>query len=231
MPSKIIDVAGIGPVQFVRRTGARSIRISIDAGAVRVSLPYWVPYATAVAFAATKADWAKEHLAIRTVQPLSGGQAIGKAHRLSFVPGPNVAARVKGTVITVAYPADMASDHLEVQAKARQAAIRALRAEAEKLLPARVRTLAAQHGYEYQSISVKQLKRRWGSCDQHGNLTFNLFVMQLPWDLIDYVILHELNHTVHMNHSAAFWSQLANAIPGLPAIRKRMRSHQPVVGA
>src|SRR5690606_36436720 len=105
-------------------------------------------------------------------------------------------------------PAGTDPAHPRVQKAAQAAAIRALRKEAETLLPQRLRTLAEQTGFTYNSVAVKQPKSRWGSCSHQKHITLNLFLMQLPWRLIDYVLLHELTHTKVMRHGPPFWAEL-----------------------
>ncbi len=104
-----------------------------------------------------------------------------------------------------------------------------MRAQAEQLLPQRLEALASEHGFEYKDVAIKQLKSRWGSCDQQKHIVFNLFLMQLPWELIDYVILHELTHTRHLHHGPKFWGDMESILPRLKVYRRAMRSHQPVL--
>lgn len=65
----------------------------------------------------------------------------------------------------------------------------------------------------YNRISIKQLKSRWGSCSQTGNLNFNLNLAAAPIDVIDYVIIHELTHLAEFGHSKKFWQLVAAADP------------------
>jgi hypothetical protein len=114
-----------------------------------------------------------------------------------------------------------------VQKAARSVSIRALRREAEELLPQRLQSLAKAHDFTYGSVAIRQLKGRWGSCSQHSDITLNLFLMQLPWELIDYVILHELTHTKVMRHGPPFWSELEKYAPNARQLRKAILTHRP----
>jgi len=117
-----------------------------------------------------------------------------------------------------------------VQAAAESACYRALKVEATKLLTPRLNELAAHHGFTYHSLNVKRMKTRWGSCDQHKNIVLNLFLVQLPWDCIDYVILHELTHTRALHHGPDFWQKFEDVLPGARRMRKTMRSYRPMLG-
>jgi len=75
------------------------------------------------------------------------------------------------------------------------------------------------------SIRVKKLKSRWGSCSSLGNLNFNLNLMMAPRPIIVYVIVHEICHLIHMNHSKAFWDAVALRIPAWKKDRKWLREH------
>jgi predicted metal-dependent hydrolase len=82
------------------------------------------------------------------------------------------------------------------------------RREAKEYLPGRVELLAKSHGLSYKQVFVKKLKSKWGSCSSHKNINLNLYLMMLPDHLIDYIILHELAHTMEMNHGDKFWKLL-----------------------
>jgi len=97
------------------------------------------------------------------------------------------------------------------------------------LLPPRLARLASEYGFSYRSVSAKQLKRRWGSCDSQHNIVFNFFLMELPWDLIDYVLLHELTHTEHMHHGPDFWSRLKQISPRALDLRRQINTYRPII--
>jgi predicted metal-dependent hydrolase len=85
-----------------------------------------------------------------------------------------------------------------------QEEIERLRKEAKATLPNRVRELAEQHGLRYGRVTIRCTRSKWGSCTAKGNLSLSLFLMTLPEHLRDYILLHELAHTVHLNHSREF---------------------------
>jgi len=197
-------------------------------------MPRWTSFVAGQEFARHHISWIQQELAKQTGPLLESGQRIGKLHYLRFeqvLGSQSVTSRVTATEIVVRMHAAETSSDPKVQARANTAAIRALKREAERLLPPRLQGLAAKHGKSYTSVGVKQLKRRWGSCDSHRAITLNLFLMELPWDFIDYVLLHELAHTVEMNHGPSFWRVLTGMNPRARDLSRQLRKHQPAIGA
>jgi len=84
----------------------------------------------------------------------------------------------------------------------------ALRRRAQSVLPAQLAKLARLHGFQYSGVTIRKSRSRWGSCSTKKSINLSLYLMLLPEHLIEYVLLHELCHTVQMNHSPAFWALL-----------------------
>ena len=91
--------------------------------------------------------------------------------------------------------------------------IRELADKALKYIPDRVAYFAPIVGVNYGRITIRNQKTRWGSCSSKGNLNFNCLLMLAPPEVIDYVVVHELCHRKQMNHSAAFWNEVAKVLP------------------
>lgn len=232
MASKQIVLPDIGNVTLYKKRGNTNIRLSFARdGSLRVSLPYWLPYQAGIQFAHSKKDWIVRNRPTQT-QILHHFDRIGKAHTLVIkadfgTQRPSV--RVAKNMITVSCPASLQAEHQTIQAAAVRGALKALKLEAETLLPQRLAQLAKQHNFTYKSSDIKRLSSRWGSCNQQKHITLNLFLMQLPWHLIDYVLLHELVHTEHLNHSAGFWARFEQALPDAKKLRKSLRNHRTTI--
>lgn len=230
MAVKQIDVGGIGLVSFYKRRGARSIRISIThQGQVRVSLPLWAPYSAGVAFAESRKEWI---IAERPETKLMGqGYRLGKAHHITFLPGTGatVTTRVSGNEARVMLPSGVRWDDPRSQEAAASVGTRVLKKESRMLLPRRLELLATQYGFTYKSVTIKQLSGRWGSCSEQKDIILNCFLMQLPWELIDYVILHELTHTRVMAHGPVFWEEMSKVTQNLKQHRTQIKKHKPVL--
>ena len=106
-----------------------------------------------------------------------------------------------------------------------------LRREAKRVLPAMADRLAARNNFKYGKITIRATRSKWGCCTSQNNLSLSLFLMTLPTHLQEFVVLHELCHTVHHNHSAAFHALLDKVTGGrekelnrqLKGIRKNLR--------
>ncbi len=232
MAVKKVIVPDIGTVHFYKRRGNKSIRLSVThKGDIRVSLPMWVPYRLGVEFVLKKQSWltAKQ----RPNAVLADGQRIGKEHYLVFsydTHRDKIATRLmKDGQIKILLPISIAPERLEAQKAAKLACIRALKRETEDMLPTRLRSLSRLHNLPFKSVNTKQLYSRWGSCSEQKDIVINCFLIQLPWHLIDYVLLHELMHTKIMSHGTVFWDELAKHVSNLPQIRKEMRQYRPIL--
>lgn len=79
------------------------------------------------------------------------------------------------------------------------------------------------YSVEWNRVSIRNQKTRWGSCSRRGNLSFNYRLLLLPPHLCDYVIVHELCHLVELNHSPQFWALVAKTFPDYKEIRRELR--------
>lgn len=91
--------------------------------------------------------------------------------------------------------------------------LRQLADKALKYIPERASYFAPIVGVNYGRITIRNQRTRWGSCSSKGNLNFNCLLMLAPPEVIDYVVVHELCHRKEMNHSAAFWNEVAKVLP------------------
>lgn len=101
-----------------------------------------------------------------------------------------------------------------------------LRCAAKSVIPGRVAELASLYGFTYQSVKIQSSRTRWGSCSARNSINISIFVMQLPPHLIDYVILHELCHTVYHDHSERFWMLMDKVCAGKARnLNKEMKNY------
>ena len=95
--------------------------------------------------------------------------------------------------------------------------------KARTLLTMRLNYLARKYGFTYNTLFIRNQRTRWGSCSSRNNISLNMNLVRLPQELRDYVILHELVHTKHKNHSRRFWAEMDKLVGDSKRLRKEMR--------
>lgn len=94
-----------------------------------------------------------------------------------------------------------------------EAEIAALRQRAKEVLPGKVTHYAAIMGVVPTSVKITAARTRFGSCSGKNGICFSLYLMQYPEEAIDYVVVHELAHIRHHDHSSAFYAEVAKVMP------------------
>jgi predicted metal-dependent hydrolase len=100
------------------------------------------------------------------------------------------------------------------------------RREAKHRLPARLAPYARTLGVEPKRISIRGQRTRWGSCSSQGTICLNWRLLLLPSDLCDYILVHELCHLRHLDHSAQFWALVESVFPDYAQREDRLESMQ-----
>lgn len=101
------------------------------------------------------------------------------------------------------------------------------KADALRLVTERLAHFNGTYGLTWNRVSIKNARTRWGSCSGKGNLNFHYGIVHLPPALADYLVVHELCHLAHMNHSPAFWRLVARTIPDYATKRRELRRTSP----
>lgn len=230
MAIKKVEVPEIGTVVLKKRRGQRTMRLRVDSqGVVSVSVPWLVPQTYALDFVKSKMGWIKQQQQSTSFEPYHGME-FGKSQQLLIAEHSSAQkSRIKDFELRVDLPTQLDLGNSEQLAFIQKSMARSLKREAEKLLLPRLEELATEHGFEYSDSKIKQLTGRWGSCDSKGSISLSLYLVQLPWHLIDYVLIHELTHTMHLNHSAKFWAQVEDICPDHKQAKKELRLWQPRV--
>lgn len=232
---KIFDHPDLGPVIIRKRTGLRRLSIRIDLKKrVILTIPYSVATAEGLAFLDRKSDWVKKSIVTVTRKiekktvfapetPFST-----KAHSLVLIPEARIrmAISITDDALTIRYPETIDIYGTEFQDFIRTAIEKTLAVEAKTMIPPMVLEISKETNLKYNNISVKKIKSRWGSCSSQNNLNFSIYLMLLPDHLIQYVIIHELCHSIQKNHGPKFWALLDKFTEGkAKPLAKEMRSH------
>ena len=94
------------------------------------------------------------------------------------------------------------------------------------VLSARLNQLAGKYGFTYNRLFIRNQRTRWGTCSSRNNISLNINLLRLPQELQDYVMLHELTHTRHKNHSRDFWAEMDGLVGDAKKLKKQMRSYK-----
>jgi len=106
--------------------------------------------------------------------------------------------------------------------------IERLRRRAKELLPAALEAASRRTGLRYNRLTVRDTRSRWGSCSAENNISLSIYLTELPEHLVDYIAVHELCHTVHRNHSAAFHALVDSFVGGREKeLQRELRKYTP----
>ncbi len=217
------------PVSLIKRKGSKSIRLTYSAiNGLRVTFPVWITYGYAIKFVNSKIDFIKKNYT--EYRGISNNLEIASTYTVKFIrsDSENLYHKITSNQLLIYVPEKYDIYHSEVQEYVKRISLKILRDEAEYYLPKRLKYLANLHGFEVEKINIRVLKSRWGSCDSKKNITLNLYLMQLPTHIIDYVLIHELVHTINMSHNSMFWNKVGIFIPNYKEIKKELRLRQPI---
>ena len=222
-----------GTINLRRTAKARYVRIRVAPdGRLRGSMPLYAPLFLAKQLVKNSRAQLREMIREQHADTIfTPGMRIGKSHTLIVQPTTRKSLRVTrhGQQILVELPAEASLQHPDVHRKVRDTMIEALRVEAKSYLPKRRAYLANQHGFSYSSVRFSHASSRWGSCSSNGTISLNIALMKLPFELIDYVLIHELSHTQEMNHGESFWELVEAGDPHYKQHRAELKKETPSI--
>ena len=213
---------------------ARYARLQIRPyGGLEVIIPPRFPRHEVPRLVERHAAWARQQLAqqARLVDAIRLPDVIHLAFDDSVTP---IEYRQGRSGVTADLFASPGAERLVIDAGDDRAAIRQLRhwirQRARELLPPMLQELSQRSGLDYARVSIRSQKTRWGSCSSRGNISLNDQCLFLPAPTVEYLMIHELCHRRHLNHSRRFWDLVAEHYPAYRAQEKllsRPRDHVP----
>jgi len=218
------------PILYRRHHRARRyvLRLRADKTVV-VTLPLRGSLEFARQFAASRRAWLEKQWRILETRPAPppvlrpGMEAMLRGRRVALE------ARERGGLLEIWL------DNERVHAPApeenlRPAVEQHLRALARRELAARAEELARQHAAPMRRVMVRNQKSRWGSCSVRGTISLNWRLIQVPETVRDYIILHELTHLRHLNHSPRFWAAVESVCPDYCAAEAWLKKNSAELG-
>ena len=210
IPSEVLGLR-VEVVRSIRRTAALHI-IGSD---LQVRVPEYVEDERVAAFLQKKRPWIRSKVAEiqllpphRTKELVSGESFayLGRHYRLKIQEGHQVGVSLSGGYLKATIRPNEQGEHRTL--KIQQYLHNWYRNKAQERLKEKTDRYAKQIGVSPAAVSVRNFKSRWGSCDKKGQVVFNWNIIKAPHSVVDYVVVHELCHLIHPNHSKEFWQEV-----------------------
>jgi len=205
-------------VELRRNAGAKrmTLRVSAVDGVARLSLPKRGSLKAAKQFLTEQEAWLHGHIGNTPARVLIAEGLTISLYGESFLLKTHSKSRVTLAPDTLFLPDTRpAGQALEGFIKARAKSVITNLAEAD----------SANLGIPFSKISLRDPRSRWGSCNTDGNLMFSWRLMLAPPEVLRYVVAHEVAHLREMNHSGAFWAEVAGLMPDYAAPRRWLKSN------
>ncbi len=211
--------------RYVKRKNMRRIRLSVAADrTVRVSMPYYVTFESAKQFAMAHHNWVRGKLSESNADSLSvlrGGEKFtyfGKPYRFETKEGAKYNLELSDSIAVLEEPEYGDIDKRTVFLR------KWFAKELEKRIEERLPYWESVCGMRAEKVSVRFTTSKWGSCTYDNRISVSGFIAEKPPECLDYLLVHELVHTVVKNHGKAFYEALERYYPDWKRARKILKS-------
>ena len=215
--------------EVIRTSRRKTADIRVEEGAVSVIVPVSTSIEKIDQLLLSKRLWIKEKMALQrdmasaSSKQFVSGEAfpyLGRNYRLKVETGPFAPVKLLQGRLVVQTPEGSQQPHM-----IRNALVRWYKRQASLKIREKVRRYAPIVGVEPTGVSIKTFKSRWGSCTAKGELEFNWLIMLAPNRMVDYVVIHELCHLIHHDHSPEFWREVMRVMPDYQQCREWLRDN------
>ncbi len=230
-------------VEVVKRKRQKNLRLRVKGSDVFVSAPVYCSSSEIEQFISGNLKWIENALSKQKANKEALHETLQKHKRAILVEGkwlplifsgahsdPNgISFRRQGDVI--AWFADKSSSFYVDFPLIKKAANSWLKERAKSELRLRIEQLAAKNSFEFQKIFIRSQKTKWGTCSSKQNISLNWRLMKVPDWVRDYLIIHELCHTVHLNHSKDYWNLVEQHYPERKQAEAWLKKNEAIVFA
>jgi predicted metal-dependent hydrolase len=235
MNTKQVFVEHIGPVTINKNHRSTRFKITVRPnGTTTVTLPWIATFQSGEKFIAEHLQWiiqTKEKLLKKQSPPklIQAGHVFSTRNyhyqvRSANVPALRIRYAESDRHIFFEYPDNLLIESESIQIKLRLMIENVLRFDAKKYLPGRIAELATSLGYSFSKVTIKNNKTNWGSCSNRKNINLNLHLMRLSDPLIDYILVHELVHTIIPNHGPDFKATMHRHFPESAKMERELKT-------
>jgi predicted metal-dependent hydrolase len=203
--------------EVIRTSRIKSAQLQVEAGAVSIAVPKRLSEERIKKLLVDKNRWIKEKLYLQKQavpvpkRELVSGEAfpyLGRNYRLKVITGKMQPVKLTHGQLYVSLPKIMQHDHV-----IREMLVYWYQQQAELKFKEKVKRYAPVVGVAPKVVAVKTFKSRWGSCNAKGEILFHWKIIMAPHSIVDYIVVHELCHLKHHDHSQAFWKSVERVIP------------------
>ena len=200
------------PVLVQRTDRRRTVGIIVEDGGVRVRAPKRLANWRIQEIIDQRIQWITDKLRLQAERRLAkqcrlyqDGEPfvyLGQRYRLAITKDDDLPIRIERDRLVAPRSPDQRDQIIEWY-----------RSQAETLLSDATGRFAALTAVAPRSVAVREYKSKWGSCNSRGDIRYNLLLIMAPIDIVEYVVVHELAHLIHPNHSPCFWERVAEVVP------------------
>ena len=219
-------------IRIIRSARRRMLSVEIDSDGIKARAPQTMRENTIRKFVRENQNWVRRQLGSITPRPqqlvIEHGvelSLLGQSYELRIQNNSRAKPRIKQGITYL----PLSRSHLPIEQTARSKLIRWYKYQALLALRLRVRHYVPivfnQPRKHPPAVKVREYKRRWGSCDHRGELSFNWRIIMAPASVVDYVVVHELAHLIEFNHSCRFWQIVEQQLPGWKIEQQWLADH------
>lgn len=230
--SEYIDGNGF-VAEVIRTARKKTADIRVEEGAVSVVVPNDLDCDRIHQLLNDKRQWINSKIYLhRDSTPINrkdyvSGESfayLGRNYRLKVNRGPFKPVKLVEGRLTVTVPEGKENPHM-----IRNALVRWYKHHAQLKLQEKAKRYAAIIGVEPAGIHIKTFKSRWGSCSARGRIDFNWKIIVAPNRKVDYVVVHELCHLKHHDHSSQFWKEVERVVPDYRACKEWLKMNAGII--
>ena len=217
---------GYHPYLIIRSNRAKHIRIKLsNTGVLSLVLPKGTPDKIGHSFIVSKSAWVEknlnklsitdketipESLNLRLLNELWQIEYVNEsAHQIHLKEHKDFSLSISGNT------SDVTQFHTVINHWCKK--------KSRAVFTSMLEQIAEEHGFHYNGLSIRAQKTRWGSCSSKKNINLNCKLLFMPENVVRYVMIHELCHTLEMNHSSRFWDLVADCDPNYKAHRRNLK--------
>ena len=200
------------PIEIVFSKKRKTISIQVKQDSIRVLSTYWISKNSVREFILKNESWIRKKLAdqklrVKPVTNLVNNEKLtlcGKNYTQKVISEPIIEPEIRSETIIISNNFKTRKTFGSIESQI----LKLLKDFSFKILQKKTFEFSQIMDVRYNSVKIKNYKSRWGSCSSKGDISFNWKIIFAPENIIEYLVVHELSHLIHFNHSKSFWNKV-----------------------